>query len=85
MMKGYEPFHRTLEVAVLSCRKFCVSQMLFFSTPDRTRTCNLLLRRQLLYPLSYRGVSTIIIAGSQIRATWGDNLNHGVPFRASTR
>jgi hypothetical protein len=27
-----------------------------FRTPGRTRTCNALLRRQQLYPLSYRGL-----------------------------
>ena len=26
------------------------------STPSRTRTCNLMLRRQMLYPLSYGGI-----------------------------
>ena len=28
-----------------------------FGTPGRIRTCDLLLRRQSLYPLSYRGVN----------------------------
>ena len=44
---------------------FLVNAVLFrhlalLSTPDRIRTCNLLLRRQLLYPLSYRGVFVCI-------------------------
>jgi hypothetical protein len=32
----------------------------FCGAPGRTRTCNLLFRRQRLYPLSYRGDGPII-------------------------
>src|SRR5215218_7196235 len=31
------------------------SELGFYGAPGRTRTCNLLFRRQQLYPLSYRG------------------------------
>jgi hypothetical protein len=45
-------------------------------TPSRTRTCNLVLRRHLLYPLSYGGGFTCILDGlsreCQLRAA-GDS------------
>lgn len=36
--------------------KKCRSLAAFFGAPDTNRTCDLSLRRGLLYPLSYRGV-----------------------------
>ena len=33
-------------------------------TPDTNRTCDLPLRRGLLYPLSYRGADAILAAGA---------------------
>lgn len=37
--------------------------------PSRTRTCNLRIRRPLLYPLSYRGAGTIVVgSGRDLRA-----------------
>jgi hypothetical protein len=35
-----------------------------YGTPDTNRTCDLPLRRGLLYPLSYRGADAILAAGA---------------------
>ena len=36
-------------------------------TPDTNRTCDLSLRRGLLYPLSYRGPAAILAAGLMVK------------------
>ena len=34
------------------------------STPSRIRTCDLLIRNQLLYPLSYRGICPVLVSST---------------------
>lgn len=48
-------FHSTLD-ALFNCPDISV-----FSTPGRTRTCDQQIRRLLLYPLSYGGLSSCAI------------------------
>ncbi len=43
-----------------------LSRGIFFGTPDTNRTCDLSLRRGLLYPLSYRGVTMILAHWAKI-------------------
>ena len=42
-----------------------------WSTPDRIRTCDLLLRRQTLYPLSYWGLRSNFSSYDRVRASRG--------------
>src|SRR5665213_1149840 len=43
-------------------------------TPDTNRTCDPLLRRQLLYPLSYGGVLPLILSCAGVKTTMVYNM-----------
>ena len=43
--------------------------LFFYRTPNRIRTCDLLLRRQTLYPLSYRGVPKYVSTLKEVLLT----------------
>jgi hypothetical protein len=49
--------------------------------PDRNRTCDLVIRRDLLYPLSYRGIVTI---QAVLPSHDPFDLQQRMPWRAGT-